>query len=173
MRIFSKYTSRLLLYAAAAGFLALLCSLAYAQYAPQYWGKPGGRSYYGYRNSHFYYGPYWGKGKTYYTYYYYFKTNPSATKYSYHTVFYYPKGKYDGYYYKNKMRGHPDYNKFWGRCRPGSSEYELLPPTKRKANLEDIEERDFENQHKMVMVPGMKPGETIVPPPQPTIPPEE
>jgi len=151
--------------------LLILCS-AMADAAPEYWGRANGRSYYGERNSHYYYGPYWGQDRNCYTYYYYYLPTQYATSYNYHTAFYYPKdygtirGNY--YYYKNHRTG-----KFWGRCRPGSSDYELLAESQQLPNLAGIPEKDFQPQGKMTPVPNMEPAAPLIPPPQPTAPPAE
>jgi hypothetical protein len=152
------------------GFLLIFCGSMADGY--DHWGRSGGRSYYGTRNSNFYYGPYWGSQRNCYTYYYYYLPTPEATSYSYHTAFYYPKtvgsirGNY--YYYKNQRTG-----RYWGRCAPGSDNYELLPEASQKANLAMINEKDFQPQGKMTPVPDMNPPAPIIPPPQPTVPPAE
>ena len=154
---------------AVLGLLMLCSALAESH---EYWGRSGGRYYYGTRDSHFYYGPYWGSGRNYYTYYYYYRPTADATSYSYHTAFYYPENvgtiRGDYYYYKNHRTG-----RYWGRCAPGSENYELLPEASQKENLAQIPEKDFQPQGKMTPVPGMEPAAPIIPPPQPTTPPKE
>jgi len=133
--------------------------------AQQYWGYEGPRYRYGVRGAHWYYGPYRGRGGSYYTFYYYYRPTPYATDYRYHTVFYYPttvgriKGGY--YYYKNRVTG-----LYWGRCLAGSNQYELLPDSKRRPNLEDIDDGDFEHQGGMTPVPNMAPETRLIPPPR-------
>jgi hypothetical protein len=162
MRQMPKLVALAILVAACAGDLD----------GQQYWGKTGGRYYYGYRNSHCYYGPYRGKGGNYYTYYYYYRPNPGANYYNYHTCFYYPntvnniRGGY--YYYKNQITG-----KYWGRCKPGSSDYERLAEDNQGPSLNEIAERFFQRQKGMTPVPGMQPQTLLIPPPMPTEPPAE
>jgi hypothetical protein len=148
--------------------LLILCSAMVDAY--EYWGRSGGRYYYGQRNSHCYYGPYWSQNRDCYTYYYYYLPTQYSTSYNYHTAFYYPQtvGNIRGgyYYYKNNRTG-----LHWGRCRPGSDNYELL--LEPQANLATIPEKAFQPQGKMTAVPAMEPATPIIPPPQPTAPPAE
>ncbi len=155
----------------------MVLGLAWAETASaqQYWDQRGPRYRYGYPGSHHYYGPYKSKGGNYHTFYYYYRPKPSASKYDYHTVFYYPKtvgvirGGY--YYYKNRKTG-----KYWGRCMAGSSNYELLAEPARRANIEEINEGDFQPKGRMTPVPEMQPETPLVVPPKdptPNGPPQE
>jgi len=150
--------------------LLLVCTALSEAYSR--WGGSGGRHYYGTRGSNFYYGPYWGSGRNYYTYYYYYLPTYQASDYNYHTCFYYPqdvgtvRGGY--YYYKNNVS-----NNYWGRCYPESSYYELLPPTSQRPVLTDIPQKDFVQQKEMPPIPNAEPKTPIIPPPQPTTPPAE
>jgi len=179
--------------------LGLLCSLADAQGGgPRRWsGQERGRYYYGYQNRHYYYGSYWGANKDHYLYYYMYKPTGNAPQYHYHTVHYYPRnsGKYGGYYYY-KYKGKPvpgrdespDGNAdgqqddqtdlFWGRCQPNATTYYTLPKEARKKTLDEIDMGVFQDEKNgkpigQTRVPGMNPGESIIPPPTPTTPPDE
>lgn len=142
----------------------------------------GPRSF-GHQRNQFYHGPFPGKGKNYQTFYHFYKPTPHSRQFSHHTAFFFPKtaGSVQGgfFYYKNKDRNSPHFNKFWGRCKPGSSDYELLAESKRKEKLEDIPAGDFVRQGRMTPVPGMEPPTPLLSPPaleelpDPTEPPEE
>jgi len=150
--------------------LLVMCSTLVDAY--EYWGRSSGRYYYGTRNNSCYYGPYWSQNRDCYTYYYYYLPTTYATSYSYHTAFYYPRdvGTIQGgyYYYKNHRTG-----RHWGRCHPGSDNYELLAEADQGPNLAAIPQKAFVPQGKMTPVPNMEPATPIIPPPQPTAPPAE
>jgi len=159
-------------WAKALTVMCLLVVCAAVADAYSYWGRSGGRYYYGDRGGCCYYGPYWSQNRDCYTYYYYYRPTTYATNYSYHTAFYYPQnvGNIQGgyYYYKNQRTGN-----LWGRCRPGSDNYELLAESAQGPNLAAIPQNAFQPQGKMTPVPNMEPATPIIPPPQPSAPPAE
>ncbi len=112
--------------------------------------------------NHGYYGPWYNRDKGYIKYNYYYRPHPGAS-YKYHYCYYYPRGKYSGYYYYyNTTSG-----KYWGRCKPGSTNYEYLDPKNQRGRLEDINVAWFEPQGAMRPVPQMNPRTTMIGPPQP------
>lgn len=175
----------------AAAWLFLIAGGLCAFHAAYGQGGRGGKSSqqgrgprsFGFRNNQFYHGPFPGKGGNYQTFYHFYKPTPNSRQFHHHTAFFFPRdsGKIRGgfFYYKNKDRNSPHFNKFWGRCQPGADNYELLAESKRKEKLEDIASDDFVKQGRMTPVPGMEPSTPLLSPPKleelpdPTEPPEE
>lgn len=126
--------------------------------AQQYWDVNSqlGRYRFGYLNNH-YYGPYTSTDKAYQAYYYFYQPQPGA-RYRSHTVYYDPRTDY--FYYLNGQS-----HKFWGRCRLGTNNYEILAPENQRERLSELDDRSFQPLGRMPNVPDMTPATALVPPP--------
>jgi hypothetical protein len=149
--------------------VAVLGLAGAAARAADTFGHHGQQFFHGQKGKHFFHGPFQNKGKNFQTFHYFFKPTPTGKNFKSHTVFHFPhnSGNIRGghFYFKNKDHNSPQFNKFWGRVRAGSDNYELIPENKRKENLEEIADADFVPQGKMTPVPGMEPKTPILPPP--------
>lgn len=143
------------------GLAALVAVAASVALVRADYGSP--RQYYG--------GWYKHESKPYYYNHYYYKPTPNYAGYKHHYVMYYPSRPKHYYYYN------PHKKVYWGRCpiqaqAPGVGQYSLLPPEARKANLEDIPEKDFPKPGPLPTIPDAN-VEKEKNPPQLDLPPDK
>jgi hypothetical protein len=73
-------------------------------------------------------------------------------------VYYDPRTDY--FYYQNGQS-----HRYWGRCRLGTNNYEILAPENQRERLSELDGRSFQPLGRMPNVPDMTPATPLVPPP--------